>query len=362
MRRRLLGLALVAVLLDCSSPMGTGTAPLAGGPDRLGWVDVHVHLVGGRGPHGQDYPGAVQAALAVIDQAGIRKVVVMPPPQVHGELPPFDYESFLEAIRRHPTRFNFLGGGGSLNPMLHEAAAETTVSDRLLRRFEDRALEILRAGALGFGEIAAHHLSHTVGHPYESVAADHPLLLLLADIAARHDVVIDLHLDLVAEDMKPPEWLASPPNPPVLRANLLPFERLLEHNRKAKIVWAHAGSDFLGHWTVDLSRRLLGRHPNLYMSLRLAIARVPANHPLTRAGTIKPEWLRLFQDFPDRFVIGGDQFIVSPSIRGVGPGVEFAQRAPLIRQRTRALLDALPPEFSRKIGHENAVRLYKLTD
>lgn len=326
------------------------------------WIDVHTHLVGGRADQWQDFGGALRAALAVMDPARIRKMVVMPPPQVRGQPGLYDYDSFISAIKRHPTRFAFLGGGGSLNAMLQEAGQETTISDRLRRRFEEQAVEILRQGAAGFGEITAHHLSHMQDHPYESVPADHPLLLLLADIAARHDVVVDFHFDPVASDMKLPEGLSSPPNPPLLRANVAAFERLLEHNRKAKIVWAHAGSDPLGHWTADLSRRLLEKHPNLYMSLRMGPGRAPQNHPLTRAGEIKPEWLRLLQDFPDRFVMGGDQFFVSPSVTGAGPGVVFSQRAPTVRERTRVFLGALPPDLARRIGYENAIRLYKLTD
>lgn len=334
-------------------------AQTSAGPPRIEWIDVHVHVIGGRAPR-QDYDGAVNAALAVMDEAGITKMLIMPPPQVHTQPSPYDYESFVKPLKRQAKRFAFLGGGGSLNVILHAVGDGSQVTDRLRRRFEDQAMEILRQGARGFGEIAAHHLSHLSGHPYESIAADHPLLLLLADIAARNDAVIDFHFDLVAEDTKAPEWLAVPPNPAVLRANLASFERLLGHSRKARVVWAHAGSDMLGYWTTALSRRFLERHSNLYMSLRMGPGRAPQNHPLTKANEIKRDWLSLLQDFPDRFVIGGDQFIASPLIQGGGPGMIFAQRAANIRERTSTFLAALPVDLARKIGRENAVRLYKL--
>ncbi|MBI4488956.1 MAG: amidohydrolase family protein [Deltaproteobacteria bacterium] len=358
----LVGLALIGSLaFGFFLFAGESATPPPGEARRLEWIDVHVHLVGGRGQH-QDYGGAVHAALGVMAEAGIRKMVMMPPPQVFGSPPPYDYESFVAYIKQHPARFAFLGGGGRLNAMLQEEGRSAMISDRVRRQFEEEAVEILRAGAAGVGEITAHHLSHTAGHPYESIATDHPFLLLLVDIAARNDAVIDLHLDLVAEDMKTPDWLASPPNPPVLRANLAAFERLLEHNRKARIIWAHAGSDMLGHWTTELSRRLFGKHPNLYMGLRMGPGRAPQNHPLTATMGIRPEWLRLLQDFSDRFVIGGDQFIAAPSVRGTGPGIIFSQRAPMIRKRTRAFLDVLPSEIARKVGYENAMRLYRLKD
>lgn len=363
--RPIAGMALLAgamALAGCAPVDAPSAARPASRAGEIEWIDVHAHLVGGRAGQDEDYRGAVRAALAAMDEAGIRRMVVMPPPQVGGSPGLHDSDRFVAALKGHPARFAFLGGGGTLNVMLQEAGQERAVGEGLRRRFEEQALDILRQGAAGFGEITAHHLSHLANHPYESVPADHPLLLLLADIAARHDVVIDFHFDVVASDRPLPEWLASPPNPPLLRANLAAFERLLAHHRRAKIVWAHAGSDILGHWTTDLSRQLLSRHPNLYMSLRMAPGRAPENHPMTRGLEIRPEWLGLLEDFADRFVIGGDQFIVSPSVRGSGPGVVFAQRAPRVRERTRAFLDALPPDLARRIARENPMRLYRLQD
>ena len=167
---------------------------------RVEWIDIHVHLVGGRGSL-QDYQAAIRGALGAMEESGIRKMVVMPPPQIYGNPGNHEYDSFAEVLKRYPTRFAFLGGGGSLNPML-QAANGTGVSNDLRREFEDKANEILQRGALGFGEITAHHLSHVPGHPYESVAADHPLLLLLVDIAGRNNALIDFHFDLVTEEMK----------------------------------------------------------------------------------------------------------------------------------------------------------------
>ena len=324
------------------------------------WIDVHVHPIGGRGRY-TDYPSAVNAAVAAMAEARISKMVLMPPPQAEGAAAPFDYEHFAAAVKTHGSRLAFLGGGGSLNVMIQQTGEDPAAAGRMRSRFEQKAQDILGAGALGFGEITAHHLSLIPGHPYESVPADHPLLLLLADIAARNDAVIDFHFDPVVEDMRTPDQLAGLTNPPLLRANLAAFERLLEHNRGAKIVWAHAGSDMLGQWTVALSRSLLQKHPNLYMSLRMSPGRAPRNHPLTPAGQVKPEWLELLADFSDRFVIGGDQFFASPTA-GSGPGSVFAQRSGMMRERINLFLSALPEALARKIASENARRIYKLQD
>ncbi|MGD0091765.1 MAG: hypothetical protein ABSE73_17760, partial [Planctomycetota bacterium] len=185
-------------------------------------------------------------------------------------------------------------------------------------------------------------------------------------------------VDLVTEDLSLPARFTSPLNPPVLHANLAAFERLLAHNRKASIAWAHAGSDPLGNWTPALSRELLGKHPNLYMSVRIPPGpgpggmRPPGPGPagarpsliISPNGEVNPEWLGLLKDFPDRFVIGSDQFMAPPELTGEGYGIQAAKKsalgAPAVRERTRKLLASLPADVARKIAYENAQHLYKL--
>jgi predicted TIM-barrel fold metal-dependent hydrolase len=152
-------------------------------------------------------------------------------------------------------------------------------------------------------------------------------------------------MEAVPKDMPmPAEYTA--PNPPQLHANIAPLERLLSHNPRAKIVWAHAGSDATGYRTPELSRRLLQAHPNLYMEIKYD-PNFPGKNPPIVDGKLKPEWLKLFSDFPDRFIIGSDQHYDPPAT------------APLARGQQNALLtDQLPPDVKRKIGMENALRIY----
>jgi hypothetical protein len=94
------------------------------------------------------------------------------------------------------------------------------------------------------------------------------------------------------------------------------------------------------------------------MSLRLAPAHAPLNHPLMITGELKPGWRQLLTDFPDRFVIGGDQFFVDAGL--MGPAALFATRAAPIRQRTTVFLSLLPEPLAHSIGQANAARIYKL--
>lgn len=321
---------------------------------RGDWIDVHVHLVADKGAL-DDFDEAARAALSIMDSNNIKKIVVMSPPRPKEN---FDIESLKGVMAKYGARIAVMGGGGSLNPMLQEAGHSTVVADEVRRRFEEMAEAQLAGGAKGFGEIAAHHLSLTPSHGYESVPADHPLLLLLADIAARHGVPIDLHFDPVPEDGPTPASLSSPRNPPMLKANLDGLERLLAHNRKATIMWAHAGSDPVGFFTPQLARAMLERHSNLAFSIR-PLHNSPSALVNPRGGVNK-EWVAVLRDFPDRFVIGTDSFIVAGNYSGPDAPKSFAPKAGKQRDAVRILLDSLPEPLARRIAYENAERLYKL--
>ena len=326
----------------------------------VGYIDTHNHLFGqAPSPSGfleEDYDGAARVALAAMDKLGIRKMLIMPPPFTPDQGHRYEADVFAGIVRRYPGRFGFLAGGGTLNVMIQEAVRDGKVSPELRERFEKKALELLSMGALGFGEMTALHFSFAPRHPFEWAPPDHPLFLLLADIAARHDVPIDIHMEAVPEKMPLPRGrrLRSPPNPRVLSSNIAAFERLLKHNRKAKIIWAHAGWDNTGRRSPELSRELLEKHPNLYMSIKVSRDSLPRNRPLIDRGRrLNPDWLKVIRAFPDRFLIGSDQFYASPRTR---------RRSPRSVEATNRFLTLLPPELARKVGYENPLRIFKLKE
>src|SRR5579864_3642959 len=265
------------------------------------YVDVHTHL------DETNVQGSMQAAIGDMPQENLAKIVFMPSPFTLADANRFDIERLLPGAKKHPGKIYLLGGGGTLNPMIIEAVRSGNAGPEVEKKFKERAEAILVAGAVGFGEMAAEHFPSST--PYETAPPDHSLFLLLADIAAQHDAAISIHMEAVPQDMDLPVPLKSPPNPPRLHANIAAFERLLAHNSRAKIVWAHLGWDTTGYRTPELMRRLLEAHPNLFMEIKLDPLDPGKNSPLTNgaSGRIKPEWLKLFTDFQDRFVIGSDQ-------------------------------------------------------
>jgi hypothetical protein len=310
------------------------------------YVDTHAHF---DAKILSDPNGEIDAALREMGYENAAKLVFMPGPFLPDDPNRFDHGAFMAAVKKHADKLAFQGGGGSLNPMIQESVRSGDAGPGIQRLFKERAEQILRDGAVGFGELSSEHLSFLPGQSYETAPPDHPLFLLLADVAADHVVPIDLHLDVVPQAMPLPLELKSPPNPSNIRENLAAFERLLNHNPRAKIVWAHAGSDNVGNRTPDLCRRLLQAHPNLYMEIKIDPLDLGKNPPIAN-GQIKPEWLRLFQDFPDRFVVGTDQHYNS------GRPMTGPQRWKMVA----LLLNQLPGDLRRKIGAENALRIFPI--
>ena len=310
------------------------------------FIDVHTHL------ERAVAEGSIEIAVHAMQAENSAKYLFLPSPFPEVGKGAFDIELIQTAAKKYPDKILISGGGGTLNPMIEEAVHAGATSPDLEKKFKDRAEEIASLGAVGFGELAAEHEPSASTPAYQSVPPDHPLFLALADIAAQHGLPITLHMEAVPETMPiPSSWHVNPmPNPPQLRANIAAFERLLSHNPRAKIVWAHECWDNTGFRTVALSRRLLQAHPNLFMELKVDPLNPGLNSPLAdgASGKVKPEWLKLLQDFPDRFVIGSDQHYPMPD------------NGPQRWQAVILLFNQLPPDLRRKIGVDNVARIYKL--
>jgi predicted TIM-barrel fold metal-dependent hydrolase len=306
-------------------------------------IDTHTHLI--RGYRRRDPSPTGALALRGMDNYGIAMAILLPPPFPPNHPGMYGLREIEPVARANPERFGFAAGGESLNPMVQKIPPDK-VTPEALRQFQEEAEAIAKAGASGFGELAAEHFSSgRANHPYESAAPDHPLLLALTDIAAKYGMPIDLHMEAVPQDMPFPRRFGRGQNPETVRENISGLDRLLEHNRNARIVWAHAGWDLTGERTVMLMRALLNRHPNLYLSIKLDESGFRITFPLTPDGGVKPGWLMMLRDFPDRFMIGSDQFFD-----------EGTERLAL----TRKFIDSLQPELARLVASENARRVYRL--
>lgn len=326
-----------------------GRMPPRQGPTRRRRSDRRRQQAGAGGGE----PSAARL-IAMMDENGVHRAIVMPPPQNPGQKGGYDYVALQDVVSKHSDRLVLGGGGGTLNPLIQETPTDG-VSDEIRKTFESQARNIVEAGARVFGEMTALHVCMNPKHHYVAAPPDHPLFLLLADIAARDDVAIDLHMEALSEEIKTPRKLleACGKNPPVLPATIPAFERLLKHNRKARIVWQHIGWDNTGGMSPGLMRRLLEKNANLFLAIKAVPERTRKNRLHDDEYQVLPEWLELFSEFPDRIVVGADEFARAESQQG-------GYKKPPFFEITWKLLAGLPRDLRKKIGRENAARIYGL--
>jgi hypothetical protein len=280
--------------------------------ERLLFIDTSAHLHGALPMGRSDFEGAAGKALRAMDEAGIRQTILLPPPFTYSHRSRCDEETLRPIAKSWPNHFLFMAGGGSLSPMLIDAVKSGEVSADLKKSFAKTAKKVAASGAVGFGEIALEHFGLGPNHKYEYVPPDHPLMLILADIAAEQSIPIFVHLEAIEHEAPIADQYASFGNPGVLKPNIKAFERLLAHNRKTLFVWAQLGWDHTGQRTPGLMERLFSAHSNLFAAVKIGPDSLPENRPLSRGQGMRPEWMQLIEKFPDRVMLGSDQFYTAP--------------------------------------------------
>lgn len=125
------------------------------------------------------------------------------------------------------------------------------------------------------------------------------------------------------------------------------FETVLSSDRRGRVVWNQCGSNT----AADYSRALLERHTNLFCEISWRFP--PVTRPefadrymFDRQGP-KLDWLKLIEDFPDRFMYGNDGHLGETYDCGT---ISFR----------RNLLPFLHPDTAEKIASGNAKRVFGL--
>ncbi|MDH5638618.1 MAG: hypothetical protein OEZ04_09010 [Nitrospinota bacterium] len=309
-------------------------------------------------PEEEGYTNAVGPLLKLMDKRNVAKAMVMPPPQYRGQPGAYDYKALLPAIQAGGGRLLLVAGGGSLNPLIMGTNADK-VAPQDIETFKKKAELIIKSGAVAFGEMTALHVCMSERHHYMAAPPDHPLFLLLADIAASNGMPIDLHMEAVTEKMATPQKLleACSKNPHTLPPTIPGLERLLQHNRNAIFVWQHIGWDNTGHMTTELLNRLLHEHPNLFLSIRVLgwqQTRLEGrfrNTITNPQGRIRPEWKQLLSDHPGRFMVGGDAFVGETGFKN--------KSSESFKESWRAINNLLEPARS-KVSWKTAEQVYKV--
>lgn len=114
------------------------------------------------------------------------------------------------------------------------------------------------------------------------------------------------------------------------------LEILFRHSPKARIIWAHTG------FSTDPAKveAYLQRYPELWCELSYRSG-------ITEGGKLTVEWRRLFEKYPERFLIGSDTWVN-----------ERWDNYGNIMATYRGWLTQLPDEVAEKIAFRNGDRLF----
>lgn len=172
--------------------------------------------------------------------------------------------------------------------------------DSVIAHLEDR---LRRYRYVGIGEF------HLYG-----ADADLPVPRRMVELAKQHKLFLHAHSDADA------------------------VERLFKHDPDALILWAHSGFA-----RPDDIRAMLSKYKNLWADLA-----VRSEHG--RDGKVDPDWRKLFEEFPDRFMVGTDTYTPER-------WYYIAEHA----SWSRDWLADLPKDLAERIAYRNAEALFART-
>jgi hypothetical protein len=112
-----------------------------------------------------DFDAATGNLIALMDQYGLARSLIVVVPTYIGQSGQADYETALAMVKLHPDRLHLMAGGATLGPMIYETDA-AAVTPELQKEFEEKADKLITAGAKGFGEMLALHLCLSETHSY----------------------------------------------------------------------------------------------------------------------------------------------------------------------------------------------------
>ena len=188
--------------------------------------------------------------------------------------------------------------------------------------------EDLKAGRVkGIGEIFVNN-RHSKKWSHHKAKADAPSIRALFNLAAEYGVVLAFHMEGDKD-------------------SLAQLGRLLNSNRSGSVILNHCGVQA----SASKIRSLMEQHPNVYCEFA---GRYPPKWQPKRfhtkifdADRMEPEWQKLIEDYPDRFMIGTD----------IKKDAYYDEAIKVVR---KGLLGHLSPDTARMVAYENAQRLFDL--
>ena len=294
-------------------------------------IDAHGHL-------GASFNWEIMVEAMDSNKVTQRAVMARYYPGGPDDLPGSD-EDAMRIAERYPGRFFLLVG--MQRPLLTGSHKWQSLDREVDRLIEETERKHASGRFFGIGEFIVRHWSYSRGpHAEQENPIYSTFMRRMGAIAARFEVPVVVHME----------------GYPVLVDD---FSRLLAEYPNARFVWAHN----CGRSKASVIRGMLARHPNLFCDLagmtNVGTTGYGIGWPrmeeftalIERDGVLFPEMKALYEEFPDRFMLGTDV----AHAPGNNPQ-NYSRRV----NRFRDLLGQLKPETAKQFAETNAIRVFKL--
>lgn len=310
-------------------------------------IDVHTHLYPPSGS-GKDWlsasdidKGELKDILQVVKEQGVELIIFMPTPndglRRNQKLGPVKRQMIREM---DPNRVRVFCGSNYITVWLDSAYNSGGYSEgevqSVLRQLEE---DINSGDCAGIGEIGPYHFDKGFGgQNVLEFPLNFDLFLRIVDLVARKGMWLDLHAEPVTPDGKSYE-----------KEVFGGIELLYQRNPNLKLIYSHTAMT-----NPTNSRKILKQYPNIMMNIK-AITKHNwwrnLEPVVNTDGELYEDWARLFEEMPERFMIGTDSHFGREGFR------PFKYERKI--ERMRGILGTLEPRAARLIAYENAKRLFK---
>jgi len=212
----------------------------------------------------------------------------------------------------------------------------------------------------GIGEIRLRHYGNGPRVPEKqhdyNFPADSPFLFRLIDLAAKLNLPVAIHMEAESKG-EYIEFLGTSADEDTVPS----FEKLLDHNKDALIIWCH-----FGRATPEVVKRMLDQHPNLYVdisdvqprgdnargvspaSLEIFWEYTLKNSVIDENGHLGENWRELFTSYSDRIMMGCDAMTSKC----------YGKMYSALMSELKNILSQLSPEVAQMIASQNAREIF----
>ena len=308
--------------------------------------DAHVHL---DPPVMGIQKRPLQEMIEAMDRAGVVSMIVMPVPneghiaQGGGSI---GAEQRRTLRRIGGEKIKLFCGSDYISNWLHQAYHAGYREGELQEVLGQLAQELDDPDCAGIGEIGLYHFNKDRHQNVIEYSPAFEPFLRIVGLIARKGAWMDLHAEPVDPDGKSYEEQVFGG-----------LELIFQKFPNLKLIVSHTGMTHSSN-----ARRILKRYPNVMMNFKpIKRHELWRNlEPVTNArGRLYRDWAELFEEMPERFMVGTDEKFGRVEKGGHGrQGVEPVDYGRKVQQM-RKILGCLEPGAAEKIAWQNAKRIFK---